>query len=807
MTNERFSDDALDHWRTKGDEPADVLARELLTTYGVDEHGAALDEVEVIGRAMRALMDGPASPDSSVHEWLAEGPDLPDWADDELIAAGQRFFARWPLPIATTLFCAALPKAYAAPHGAAVMTATSRLAERKHVARRLAETGRMVFDVMDPTTKVRVPPSSAGLDPLPLAPALRPGSQGYLTARTVRLLHGLVRQTLLTRPVGAQLLRSGGMPISQEELLGTLLTFTIVVLDGLDRLGIPYSHAEAAAYMHTWSVVGALLGIDEELLPLTVEQGRELGTSIVRRNLRPNDDGRELVEELLDEMRMAMPTGFRALPTALVHRLVPDVARMLDVPDGGPFWPRAVELACKLMQRSRRVPGLRELIAAGPGAAVGRAVLQMYMDRQKQAGVAAWRVEPGDLLGRLEGRGGWRRVARRTARRVRRRDEIGSPVHAVPGGSLAVVLPPSVALPIDAGEVRVIASEGFPLWERREKLVERNRHITVAYADLSRALARALAGSDGVRDANWCTFATWSSRTIGTFLEQVPGPGMVVPPAVGLRQRFTAEALTRRAMTRTDGAPFRVLAAGNRIVFLEIGLALATFIEMASAPIDDAVEREKRWQELWAVVEESLATFAGLDESWIPTARPDPNDLRRGLRHYFEALHCADPHERSQHVFAGNLLLGAYEQRRVDGYVSAALSLFSKSSMRRLICAGTGRMSGLRSLANQGFARLLTRRMDLYLPGDEVVPIDEPLRRPTEDDRWVELESDDGVTIPVVQALIDRFDLRAADGVYDGCRDWSCYADRMRTIGWLFRSRQRQQSLFGDPFPVDEPAE
>jgi hypothetical protein len=91
--------------------------------------------------------------------------------------------------------------------------------------------------------------------------------------------------------------------------------------------------------------------------------------------------------------------------------------------------------------------------------------------------------------------------------------------------------------------------------------------------------------------------------------------------------------------------------------------------------------------------------------------------------------------------------------------------------------------------------------MDLHLPGGEILAIDEPVPPPAAPtDRWHELTGDDGVTLHVLQGLIDRFGLRTGDEPAAGCRNWTSFDERMRTIGWLFRLRQRQQSLFGDPF-------
>ena len=82
-----------------------------------------------------------------------------------------------------------------------------------------------------------------------------------------------------------------------------------------------------------------------------------------------------------------------------------------------------------------------------------------------------------------------------------------------------------ITFPITEAEVRAIATKGFPLWESIEVMQLRNRRITLAYSNLSTQLATLIAQGDSEnRDANWCTFATWSSRTIGASIDPHPVP-------------------------------------------------------------------------------------------------------------------------------------------------------------------------------------------------------------------------------------------------------------------------------------------
>jgi len=57
-----------------------------------------------------------------------------------------------------------------------------------------------------------------------------------------------------------------GTPINQEDLAGTLLSFSYVVADPLRRLGVRVGAKDVDAYLHLWNVIGHLLGVRDELL-------------------------------------------------------------------------------------------------------------------------------------------------------------------------------------------------------------------------------------------------------------------------------------------------------------------------------------------------------------------------------------------------------------------------------------------------------------------------------------------------------------------------------------------------------------
>jgi hypothetical protein len=412
----------------------------------------------------------------------------------------------------------------------------------------------------------------------------------------------------------------------------------------------------------------------------------------------------------------------------------------------------------------------------------------------------------------------------------------------------------SIATPIDADDVWQIASKGYPLGEAHEAMVRRNKRITVAYADLSERLARVIADGDPELDANWCTFASWSSHTIGlalTGLTHRRGYADVDPEPGGERRVLERVPLVRTALGRAarwKAAGLRAISAGNRAVFLEVGLAVATFLEhfedrttldleargegqdrtghrelYGEIRLEDCWERE--WKECWEKVEEHYQRVAALDMSWILPPNRSREGLQRGMRHYLLAMRSDDPQQRAEHVLTANILVAAYEQCQVQGYVSAGLALYSRRVLHRLVSDRTGDPGILRRLPSRLFAGLLTWRMKLHLGDEEVrlfhpvppappappdtadpaVPASVPGARRNGTDGPI-LTDDAELSLPLLWALIDTFQMSHERPRDKGARVWTDYDDRMRTIVDLFRTRQRQQSLFRPPFDADEAA-
>jgi hypothetical protein len=235
-----------------------------------------------------------------VRDYLEALPEIPE-PDRALIIDGQKLFSDHGPEILAILACYSLPAAYAARKGVQVLYRTGYLQNRANI--RLFQTSQMVIDVMTPG-------------------GLGPKGRGRITAQKVRLMHAAIRHLLLSdtkNPWSPEF----GVPINQEDLAGTLMTFTHVIHDGLNKLGVAVG-TWPPGYLNAWQVVARLLGILPELIPSTPDDATELSAIIDRRQIAPSPEGRALTESLLQMLGHYSPPGFKRMPAALMRHFLPE---------------------------------------------------------------------------------------------------------------------------------------------------------------------------------------------------------------------------------------------------------------------------------------------------------------------------------------------------------------------------------------------------------------------------------------------------------------------------------------------------
>ncbi|MDT5083386.1 MAG: hypothetical protein QOJ61_429, partial [Mycobacterium sp.] len=204
--NARWTDALLDRMREFGDPVADTPVAAVLERGGVDA-------VRTMMRTLvRADQPVPEELPDEIQAYLFESLPLPDWADMDKIRRGQQLFETWGLQIAICLFCASLPTSYAAAKGVKVLYLTARL--DTDARRRVMETGQFLIDAL----------TVGGLDE---------HGKGRRTIQRVRLMHAAVRHLITARneQTPGMWHSDWGTPINQEDLAGTLLSFSYVVAD------------------------------------------------------------------------------------------------------------------------------------------------------------------------------------------------------------------------------------------------------------------------------------------------------------------------------------------------------------------------------------------------------------------------------------------------------------------------------------------------------------------------------------------------------------------------------------------------
>jgi hypothetical protein len=149
-------------------------------------------------------------------------------------------------------------------------------------------------------------------------------------------------------------------PLNQEDLLGTLGTFTTVTFEALAKMGVAFDDDDRRAFYHLWNVVGWHLGIghtasvdriptgagpgrwpDNAILPLQVDDIDALFNRLRCRLQGETDAGARLAKTLVQELSYPLPRPLQGAPAFFVRYLIGDEkADKLQVGEGG-----VVELA------------------------------------------------------------------------------------------------------------------------------------------------------------------------------------------------------------------------------------------------------------------------------------------------------------------------------------------------------------------------------------------------------------------------------------------------------------------------------
>ncbi len=128
---------------------------------------------------------------------------------------------------------------------------------------------------------------------------MKPNQNGWMSTIYTRMIHSYSRIQIQKNPNWDK--DFWGEPLNQWDMLATQLGFSIVFLDGLQKLGIKPTQDELNGTIELWKYIGYLLGIPLEILPNNLNEAADALYLWSATQLGADDDSRALAKSLYDE--------------------------------------------------------------------------------------------------------------------------------------------------------------------------------------------------------------------------------------------------------------------------------------------------------------------------------------------------------------------------------------------------------------------------------------------------------------------------------------------------------------------------
>ena len=231
----------------------------------------------------------------------------------EILKKGQELFNQKGDLYLAMLGFYSLPYCYAFADGAQVLVRSKRILES--IGERLGETGSFVLEIFKPG-------------------AFTSSHEAYLVCAKVRLIHAFSR--FFVEKYAKDWNPDFGKPINQEDMIGTNLAFSLIVLRGWRKLGFSVSQEETTLVMQYWKWIGELMGINEDFWPDNSKEAFELEKLIRKRHLKASEAGRKLIGALKNFYQSTIPDPILSSQTEsiLAFFLGKEVSKALDLKSG-----------------------------------------------------------------------------------------------------------------------------------------------------------------------------------------------------------------------------------------------------------------------------------------------------------------------------------------------------------------------------------------------------------------------------------------------------------------------------------------
>ncbi len=215
------------------------------------------------------------SEDSKLKSFLIEIRPLPQWFDAERISKGQKFYKKFATPVMTLLGGLSLPYCYAATPGNKALYLSDKM--RNSPGKRLVDTADFIITV------------STALN-------ISENSEAQISMNKLRLIHAVARYYIFKSNNWSM---EWGVPINQEDMAGTNLAFSYIIISGLQKSGYMVTEREKENFLALWRYIGYQLHIEDKLLPATLKEAELLEKTIRKRHFKQSEEGFTLAKELI----------------------------------------------------------------------------------------------------------------------------------------------------------------------------------------------------------------------------------------------------------------------------------------------------------------------------------------------------------------------------------------------------------------------------------------------------------------------------------------------------------------------------
>lgn len=293
-----FTVNSLEQYRLHSDTIADTVVQQLHEEM----------DSKAIWKWYQAFISELDTPDyqqlpAPLTRFFEDNQEIPEWADSSQIQQAEQLFLDIGPLYAVCLLFRSLPIGYSSRKIVKVLTTTGYLSAdiKQGTAKRILETTQFVLNVMRKDTFTK-------------------DSSGVKHTLKVRFLHAMIRYHLLKHGWDTA---KFGIPINQEDMAETILTFSVGAIKGLDRLNAGLTESDRDALVHYWAIIGVLIGVDKTLLPSDFKRGEALYEQILSRHAAPSEDGLLLSNALCNFGRGFLPVKHMSLlPEYVINHLI-----------------------------------------------------------------------------------------------------------------------------------------------------------------------------------------------------------------------------------------------------------------------------------------------------------------------------------------------------------------------------------------------------------------------------------------------------------------------------------------------------